>query len=73
MEGDHEDIVPVINLAIRKSDMKVLINAHTADTIVLIDTLTKAMQIVIDSIRTDIEPQEATRIIANRGIAPIYD
>lgn len=65
---DEEDIIPVINLAIRKSDHKVLINAHTGETVVLMDTLVKAMQIVLDSIRTDVEPENATRIIANRGI-----
>ena len=68
MQGDEEDIIPVINLAIRKSDRKVLINAHTGETVVLVDTLVKAMQIVLDSIRTDVEPQEATRIHANRGL-----
>ena len=68
MEGDNEDIIPLINVEILKSDHKVLINAHTGETMVLIDTLTKALQIVIDSVRTDIEPQEATRIHANRGL-----
>lgn len=68
MIGDEEEIIPVINLAIRKSDNKVLINAHTPETMVLIDTLTKGLQIVIDSVRTDVEPENATRIVANRGL-----
>ena len=68
MMGDEEDIIPIINLALRKSDRKVLINAHTGETVVLMDTLVKAMQIVMDNVRTDVEPENATRIVANRGI-----
>lgn len=68
MLGDEEDIIPVINLAIRKSDRKVLINAFTGETVVLMDTLVKAMQIVMDNVRTDVPAEEASVIHANRGL-----